>query len=195
MNLALQKLLKGNNYCNYFMSVKMQKFNLLFVLNLTVLICLDYNNCWTAKKSESKSKVNKSVIQKYTLEINNNTRNAQTFYYKTGGYETAFDGERKNAADFLSNSKKKLIQKDDHLILNSEEISKKVNPVNFTTNVELKVLPGDPKSITGNDQMILAKGIKNKLNHIPIHQVKEKFAFDKIKIYKLEKNIPDYDAA
>jgi hypothetical protein len=144
----------------------------------------NYNMWWPAVKRVSLSKLKVPTIQKYTLQIFNIDRAAQTFSFKLFGDKTGFEGEGNNREDFVSKSQLISIDKDDFTVFQSEGVSKNETPENFKVTFEIKSLANDDISIVDSHQITLFKGIHNNLHNLTIKVVKGELSLDKIRIFK-----------
>ncbi len=81
--------------------------------------------------------------EEWQLKIIEINRKDKSFKFQLYGNKTGFDGEGNSKSDFVSNSKRIKIQKDDLYIFPIEKISKTLTPENFQVNFQVKSIVSD----------------------------------------------------
>ena len=145
-----------------------------------------YNNWMPALKRVSFGEVF-PILESYKLKLFDFNRQDKTFHFELYGSTTGFDGEGSNKQDFVSNSGRISIDKDDFIIFFTESISEAKTPENFEIRFEVKPLFHDILAVTDTTRSYrIVQGLANQKHQLKLQVIEGKVPVQFIRVHAPE---------
>ena len=127
------------------------------------------------------------ILESYKLKLFDFNRQDQIFHFELYGSTAGFDGKGSNKQDFVSNSGRISIDKDDFIIFLTESISKSETPENFEIRFDVKPLFNDILVVTDTTSSYrIAQGLANRKHQLKLQVIEGQVPVQFIRVHTPE---------
>ena len=129
--------------------------------------------------------------ENWELTLYSIDRENKSFTYELDGSITGYDGSGNSESNFVSNSKRISIDKDDFYLFDIERIIGEETPLPFTVNFEVTAMVEDTLKLTENNvKYTIYRGHQNERHSLELKKINGNSTLDKLVVYRpyLEKD-------